>query len=149
VSRFSRKKFNLWDGYCPTHERLKPETVIALRQQHPDALFICHPECNPAVVALADHVCSTTGMYDFCRKSPARSFIIGTEAGILYRLKQENPAKEFILASPALFCPNMKLTSLEDIHAALTTLKPVVSVPEQVRVKARQALDRMLAIPRD
>jgi quinolinate synthase len=128
---------------------LRPEVVQALKQSYPDAPFICHPECNPAVVALADHVCSTTGMYDYCRTSRAQRFLIGTEAGILWRLKQENPGKEFILASPALVCPNMKLTSLEDVLEALRTLQPVVKVPEEVRIPAKRALDRMLAIPRD
>jgi quinolinate synthase len=149
VARFSTKKFHFWNGYCPTHERLKVENVTKLRAEYPDALFICHPECNPAVVALADHVCSTTGMYDYCRKSTAKRFIIGTEAGILYRLKRENPDKEFIIASPALVCPNMKLTSLEDILASLQTMQPVVTVAEDVRIPARRALERMLAIPRD
>lgn len=149
VSRFSKKKFHFWNGYCPTHERLKPEVVLELRQKYPDAPFICHPECNPEVVKLADHVCSTTGMYDYCRKSSAKRFIIGTEAGILHRLRKENPDKEFFLASPALICPNMKLTSLEDILEALRTMAPVVKVPEEVRLPAKRALDRMLAVPRD
>lgn len=149
VSQFSDKKFHLWDGYCPTHERLKPEAVTALKNSHPDALFICHPECNPAVTALADHVCSTSGMYDYCQKSSAKCFIIGTEAGILYRLRADNPGKEFILASPALICPNMKLTSLEDILQALQTMEPVVKVEESVRARAITALNRMIAIPRD
>jgi len=100
-------------------------------------------------VDLADHVCSTSGMYAWCRASSARRFIIGTEAGILYRLRQENPGKEFILASPALICPNMKLTSLEDIILSLQTMSPVVKVPDEVRVPAKRALDRMLAVPRD
>ncbi|RNC66305.1 MAG: quinolinate synthase NadA [Desulfuromonadales bacterium] len=149
VAKQSDKTFHYWDGYCPTHERLKADDVARLKAEHPDALFICHPECNPKVVALADHACSTSGMYDYCRTSPAKRFIIGTEAGILYRLRQENPDKEFILASPALFCPNMKLTSLEDVLDALTTLSPVVKVPEEIRVPAKRALDRMIAIPRD
>jgi quinolinate synthase len=149
VARFTDKTIHLWDGYCPTHERLKPDAVLLLKEAHPGALFICHPECNPAVVALADHVCSTSGMYDYCRKSPARQFIIGTEAGILYRLQKENPGKEFILAGQSLICPNMKLTSLEDIRDALTTMEPVVTVEEEIRVKAKRALDRMLAVPRD
>jgi quinolinate synthase len=88
-------------------------------------------------------------MYDFCKKNSAQRFIIGTEAGILWRLKQENPGKEFILASPALVCPNMKLTSLEDVLEALETMQPVVKVPEAVRIPAKRALERMLAIPRD
>jgi quinolinate synthase len=149
VARFSDKTFHFWEGYCPTHERMRVEDVTGLKETHPDALFVCHPECNPKVTALADHVCSTTGMYGYCRTSPARRFIIGTEAGILYRLRKDNPDKEFILASPALICPNMKLTSLEDILAALTGMEPVVKVPEEIRVRAKLALDRMLAIPRD
>jgi len=149
VARFTDKTFHFWEGFCPTHERLRPETVLRARESYPDALFICHPECSPEVVALADHVCSTTGMYDFCRESSARRFIIGTEAGILYRLKKENPDKEFILASPALICPNMKLTSLEDVLDSLKTMTPVVKVAEEIRVPAKRALDRMLAIPRD
>jgi quinolinate synthase len=149
IARFTDKKFHLWEGYCPTHERLRPEVVKELKQAHPDAPFVCHPECNPKVVELADHVCSTTGMYDYCKKSSAKRFIIGTEAGILWRLKRENPDKEFILASPALVCPNMKLTSLEDVFEALQQMKPVVKVPEEIRIPAKRALDRMLAIPRD
>ncbi len=143
------KEFIFWEGFCPTHERMTVAAVQQKKLEHPQSLFICHPESAPAVSALADHVCSTSGMYDYCRTSPAKSFIIGTEAGILYKLRQENPDKEFILASPALICPNMKLTSLEDILLALQTMSPVVTVPEDIRLKAKGALDRMLAIPRD
>ena len=149
IAKSSPKTFHFWDGFCPTHERLRPEEVIRLKEQYPDALFICHPECSPAISALADHACSTSGMYDYCRTSPAQRFIIGTEAGILYRLKKENPDKEFILASPALICPNMKLISLEDILASLQTMTPEVRVPEKIRIPAKRALDRMLAVPRD
>jgi len=143
------KEFIYWEGYCPTHERMTVEAVLAKKAQYPEALFVCHPECAPEVTALADQACSTSAMYDYCRTNPARQFIIGTEAGILYRLRLENPDKEFILASPALFCPNMKLTSLEDVLHSLQTLTPVITVPEEIRVQARQSLDRMLAVPRD
>jgi quinolinate synthase len=143
------KEFIFWEGFCPTHERMTVEAVLRKKAEHPDALFICHPESAPEVTALADHACSTSGMYDYCRTSPATKFIIGTEAGILYKLRIENPDKEFILASPALFCPNMKLTSLEDVLISLQTLSPVVSVPEDIRLRAGSALDRMLAVPRD
>lgn len=150
VAKFvPEKKFIFWEGFCPTHERMTVSAVLQKKGEHPDALFICHPESAPEVSALADHVCSTSGMYDYCRTTPATKFIIGTEAGILYKLRLDNPDKEFILASPALFCPNMKLTSLEDVLLALQTLEPVVSVSEEIRVKAKGALDRMLAIPRD
>ncbi len=150
VAKFvPEKRFIFWQGFCPTHERMTVAAVLAKKAEHPDALFICHPECAPEVSALADHVCSTSGMYDYCRTNPAKKFIIGTEAGILYKLRQDNPDKEFILASPALICPNMKLTSLEDVLLSLQTMSPVVTVADGIRVRAKKALDRMLAIPRD
>ncbi len=149
VAKSSSKTFHFWDGFCPTHERLRAEEVVKLKSEHPDALFMCHPECAPEVTALADHACSTSGMYSYVKNSPAKKFIIGTEAGILYRLKIENPGKEFILASPSLICPNMKLISLEDILEALKTMAPVVKVPEEIRIPAKKSLDRMLAVPRD
>ena len=143
------KKFIFWEGFCPTHDRMTVQAVLQKKTEHPDALFICHPESAPEVSVLADHVCSTSGMYDYCRTSPATKFIVGTEAGILYKLRLDSPDMEFILASPALFCPNMKLTSLEDVLLSLQTLSPVVTVPEDIRLKAKGALDRMLAVPRD
>ncbi len=150
VAKFvPEKEFIFWEGFCPTHERMTVEAVMQKKVEHPDALFICHPESAPQVTALADYACSTSGMYDYCHTSNAKKFIIGTEAGILYKLRLENPDKEFILASPALFCPNMKLTSLEDVLYSLQTLSPVVTVPEDIRIKAKAALDRMLAVPRD
>lgn len=143
------KRFIFWEGYCPSHERMTLADVARRRSEHPDALFVCHPESAPEVAAIADHVCSTSGMYAWCRTSPAKKFIIGTEPGILYRLRLENPDKEFILASEALVCPNMKLTSLEDVLVSLQTMQPVVSVAPAVRRQARKALERMLAVPRD
>ncbi len=138
-----------WDGYCPTHERLSLADVEAIKADYPDALFMAHPECPPEVLAQADHICSTSGMYSFASENPAKQFIVGTEAGILYRLRKENPDKEFILPTTRLICPNMKLTSLEDILKSLQTMSPQVTVPEEVRVAARITLDRMLAVPRD
>ena len=143
------KEFIFWEGFCPTHERMTVEAVLQKKSEYPDALFICHPESAPEVTALADYACSTSAMYDYCRTSPATRFIIGTGAGILFRLRAESPDKEFILASPARICPNMKLTSLEDVLYALQTMSPVITVPEGIRLRAKQALDRMLAVPRD
>jgi quinolinate synthase len=143
------KHFIFWEGFCPSHERMTLQDVLSKKAQFPGAVFVCHPESAPEVSAVADHVCSTSGMYEWCRASPAQQFIIGTEPGILYRLRRDNPEKEFILAAPALVCPNMKLTSLDDVLAALQTMSPVVTVDPEVRRKARAALDRMLAVPRD
>ncbi|MCW8892919.1 MAG: quinolinate synthase NadA [Deltaproteobacteria bacterium] len=138
-----------WEGYCPTHERLKVEEIKQAQAEHPDALFMAHPECTPEILELADHICSTSGMYDFARENPAKKFIVGTENGILWRLKVENPEKEFIMPSLALICPNMKLTRLEDILRCLETLEPQITVDEKTCLKAKRALDRMLAVPRD
>ena len=98
---------------------------------------------------MADHVCSTSGMYKFAQSTPAKTIIVGTEMGILYRLKKENHDKKFILASNALICPNMKLITLEDIALALESMDRVVKVPEEIRIPAKRALDRMLEVPRD
>lgn len=140
---------HIWDGYCPTHERLSVADVERARAEHPEALFMAHPECPPAVLELADHICSTSGMYDFARSSAAKAFIVGTEMGILYRLRRENPDKEFILPTTRLICPNMKLTSLEDLLKSLQTLSPQITVPADIAARARITLERMLAVPRD
>src|SRR5574337_885683 len=97
VSLSSRKKMEWWQGFCPTHERLKPAEVVKAKEEHPGAVFVCHPECSPEVVRLADHVCSTSGMYKYASASKAETIIVGTEMGILYKLRKENPEKKFIL----------------------------------------------------
>lgn len=143
------KDYIFWEGYCPTHDRLKTEEIIKAKAEHPDALFMAHPECRPEILDLADHICSTSGMYDFARNNPATTFIVGTEEGILWRLRKENPDKTFIIPSRGLICPNMKLTSLEDILKSLQTLEPRITVPEPIRLRALTSLERMLAVPRD
>ncbi|MBI1911040.1 MAG: quinolinate synthase NadA [Deltaproteobacteria bacterium] len=149
VSLSSKKKMEWWHGFCPTHERLKPEEVIKAKEKNPDAVFVCHPECNPEVVKLADHVCSTSGMYKYAKASSAKTIIVGTEMGILYKLKKENPDKNFIIPSNSLICPNMKLTTLEDVAESLREMKNIVRVSEDIREKAKLSLDRMLKVPRD
>jgi quinolinate synthase len=149
IAARTSKICHIWEGYCPTHDRLTPAEVQRARAEHPQALFVAHPECTPEVLALADHICSTSGMYAFAAENPARSFIIGTEVGILYRLRRDNPDKEFILPSARLICPNMKLTSLEDVLASLQTMSPQITVPADVRERAVITLERMLAVPRD
>jgi len=149
IAGLTDKTCHIWDGYCPTHERLSVADIERARTEHPDALFMAHPECPPAILELADHICSTSGMYLYATKSPARKFIVGTEMGILYRLRQENPDKEFILPTSKLICPNMKLTTLEDIVKSLQTMSPAITVPTAIADRARATLDRMLAVPRD
>jgi quinolinate synthase len=138
-----------WEGYCPTHDRLDRQDIIRLKDEHPDALFMVHPECRPEILELADHICSTSGMYDFARTNPAQKFIVGTENGILWRLKNENPEKTFITPTQQMVCQDMKLTRLEDILKCLETMEPRVTVPKEIRLKAKGSLERMLATPRD
>lgn len=149
VARTAKKKMEWWDGYCSTHNRLTPEEVLKCKADNPGALFICHPECRPEVVDLADHVTSTSGMYKFVAQSDTKKFIIGTEMGILWRMRKDNPGKEFILPSESLICPTMKLTSLADVVEAVREMKNVVTVPGDIREKAVKTLDRMLAVPRE
>ena len=149
IATASKKKLSWWDGFCPTHDRLKVEEVEAAKREHPGAVFVCHPECTPEVVDLADYVCSTSAMYKFAGETKAKTIIIGTEMGILYRLRKENPDKEFVLPSKSLICPNMKLTTLEDVVETLREEKNIVTVTEDVRLRAKAALDKMLAVPRD
>lgn len=149
IAKHTDKTCYFWEGFCPTHERLKVDEIAQAKRDHPDALVIAHPECPPEILDMADHICSTSGMYEYARTNDAQKFIIGTEQGILYRLRTENPEKEFILPSESLICPNMKLTSLEDIYESLKNMTGEVTVDDTVRVKAKETLDRMLAVPRD
>ncbi len=149
AARMTARKLSWWDGYCPTHERLTPADIDRARAEHPGAPVVVHPECRPEVVAMADAVLSTAGMYSWCAKSTAAEFIIGTEMGILYKLRRENPGKAFHLASRGLICPNMKLTTLEDVRESLVTLTPSVTVPADILEKAVSALEAMIRIPRD
>ncbi len=137
------------DGYCPIHHQYTAEDVLKVKAEHPDAIFAAHPECRPEVLALADHITSTSGMYTFARETKARKIIVGTEKGVLYRMRLDSPGKTFIPLAEDMICPNMKLTRLVDVRDALVNMEPVVTVPEEIRLLARRALDRMLAVPRD
>ncbi|NQU07518.1 MAG: quinolinate synthase NadA, partial [Candidatus Abyssubacteria bacterium] len=146
VARFSDKEIIPYDGFCPTHYLIHAGAVKRAKEEHPDALLVVHPECLPDVIDLADHVCSTSGMYKFARESDAEEFIIGTEMGILYRLRKENPQKKFYLPSKHVLCPNMKMTTLDWLAQSLRYMRYVVDVPEEIRVKAKRALDKMLEV---
>jgi quinolinate synthase len=146
VSKKSGRKLISWHGFCPTHVKMLPEDLKREKKFHPLAKVMVHPECLPAVVALADVVLSTSQMAKYAREDAAREFIIGTESGLLYRLKQDNPDKEFYLASERAVCPNMKRTTQEKVLWALEELADEVRVSEEIRKKARLAIERMLKI---
>ncbi len=146
VSKKTGRKLISWHGFCPTHVKILPEDLKREKKFHPLAKVMVHPECLPQVVALADAVLSTSQMAKFAREDPAKEFIVGTEAGLIYRLKQDNPGKEFYLASERAVCPNMKRTTQEKVLWALEELKEEVKVSREIRQKALLAIERMLKI---
>ena len=148
VSTKTSQKIILWPGFCPPHARIQPEDIIRLKEAYPRARVMVHPECTPAVIALADEVLSTSGMCRFAAETKAKEIIVGTEVGIIYRLKKENPAKLFIPISEQLICPHMKLINLEKVLWSLEELSPEIKVPEATRLRAKAAVDKMLAIGR-
>src|SRR5665648_6001 len=146
VAQILGRTLQLWPGYCKTHDRLTKNDILKAREEHPLAKVIVHPECREEVCQEADYIGSTAGLIAYAQKSEKQEFIVGTESGILHRLHQVCPDKEFYLASERLVCPNMKLTSLVKVRDALITLTPRITVKEEIRVKAKEALDRMLAM---
>lgn len=142
------KKMILWPGFCPTHLRIQPQHIVRLRQEYPQAKVIVHPECHPEVISLADEVLSTGGMCRYVKESEAEDIIVGTEIGIIHRLRKESPGKRFIPVSEQAVCPRMKLISLEKILWSLEEMAPEVKVQEETRLKAKAAVDRMLEIGR-
>jgi len=146
VAGFTDKHVIPWNGYCPVHHFLTVDDVVKVKGKYPRALFAAHPECTPDVLAMADFAGGTGGILRFARESDVSEMIIGTEMGLLYQLKKQNPVMTFIPASEKLICRTMKLITLEDIINALTGMKHIIKVPEEIRIPARKALDRMLAI---
>ncbi len=148
VSTKTRKNIVLWPGYCPTHARILPEHIIELKKNYPQATVVVHPECRPEVIALADEVLSTGGMIRFAKSENFKQMIVGTEIGIIHRLKKENPGKAFIPISEQAICPNMKLITLEKILWSLEDMSPVITVPEEIRIRAKASVDKMLKVGR-
>lgn len=140
------KEIILWKGFCTTHHKIKAEEVKKIKELHPDALLLVHPECKPEVVQLADFVGSTKQITDYAANSKAEKFIIGTEMGVMHKLKKDSPGKTFYLMSPGLVCPNMKKTSLQSIYNSLKEMKYKIELDEEIRLKAKKSLERMLEI---
>ena len=149
VSTKTSKKMILWPGFCPTHVRIKPERIKELKKEYPQARVVVHPECTPEVIALADEVLSTSGMCRYARRNEVREMVVGTEIGIIHRLKKENPGKRFIPISEQAICPNMKLITLEKVLWSLEEMEPEVKVPEEIRLRAKAVVDKMIEIGRE
>jgi quinolinate synthase len=146
VSRQANRKMILWDGFCPTHRRILAEDILKKKAQYPKAEVLVHPECTPDVIAMADKVFSTTGICRYAKESLSEEFIVGTEIGILHRLKKENPQKHFYPASELSECSNMKLNNLEKILWSLQDMVYSIEVPPYIAQRAKKAIDRMIEI---
>ena len=133
-------------GFCPTHLLFQVEDIQVLKAQHKGAAVMVHPECTLEVQQMADFVGSTSQMCKYARQSSAKTFIVGSEEGILHRLKKENPGKRFVLGYEGAVCPNMKLNTLDRIYMSLKEEKHAIVVPETVAAKARKALQRMFEV---
>jgi quinolinate synthase len=144
ISTQTGRDFIYWKGYCPTHAKILPEDIVTKRALYKNAEVIVHPECRASVTSLADKVLSTEGMCNYIKASEAKEFIIGTETGIIDRMKKENPGKIFYPASERATCPNMKLTTLEKVLWSLEEMGFEVTVPQDIMNKARTCLQRMM-----
>ncbi len=146
VQRHTKKKIIPWNGYCPTHQRILAHDVRRLKEEHPEAVVIVHPECTPDVIDLADEVLSTGQMVRWAREAAVGEVIVGTEVGLIHRLKRENPEKTFIRISSLTTCPNMKRITLEKVVWALEEMWHPVEVPEEIAARAKRAIERMLEV---
>ncbi|HYS04773.1 MAG TPA: quinolinate synthase NadA [Candidatus Dormibacteraeota bacterium] len=148
------KEIVVYDGACPTHDVLRDASVDRARLGHPDAVVIAHPECREDVLAMADEVCSTSGMLQAVQRHPeARTFIIATEWALIHQLKKRFPDRQFIPADGCigcrLHCPYMKMIGLDTVERSLRENVFEITVDAEDAVLARRALERMMAVPRD
>lgn len=146
IARNTNREIISWDGFCHVHDRVTAADVDRARKDHPEALVLAHPECRMEVLEKADHVTSTSGMLRFAASSSAQEFIVGTETGLIYGLKKNNPGKTFHPLRKDMVCPNMKKTTLSSVLHCLESQTYKIKVPEEVRGPAQKALDRMLAV---
>lgn len=150
VQRFCpEKEIILWPGFCTTHIRVTAQEVRDAKKKFAGAPFICHPECPPDVIDEADHVCSTSGFGPYIAKSPAETFIIGTEVGMIFKLKKDHPTKRFVMPTEQFVCQTMKMTTLGWVAHALEVMEHKIEIPEPTRLKAYQCLKRMMDVSND
>jgi quinolinate synthase len=145
------RKMRLWQGSCIVHETFSERKLVGLKERHPDALVLAHPECEESVLAHADYIGSTTGILKYATASPKREFIVVTEAGILHAMQKAAPDKVFIPAPPTAACacnecPFMKMNTLEKVYLSLRDLAPRLEMSSDLLARARVPIDRMLAL---
>lgn len=143
AEHFPDKDFILYQGFCPTHERVTKEEVLELKNEYPDYEVLAHPECNKEVRDIADYIGSTSEIIDYSAASDNEGFIVVTEEGVLHQMKKKSPNKTFIKLKAGMICPNMKMTKLEDLYECLLHESNEIIMDETDRVKALTALQKM------
>lgn len=151
VAQKTGRELVLWNGACMVHEIFSQHRILKLKNQHPQAKFIAHPECEEAILSMADYIGSTTGLFKYTIENPAREFIVATESGIIHQMEKANPNKVFIPAPPnnscaCNDCPHMKRNTLEKLYLCLKNEIPEISLPEEIIIKAQKPIERMLEI---
>ena len=143
------RDMTLWDGVCEVHDIFSETEILRLKAEHPDAELLAHPECDEAILRLADHIGSTTSIINYARQNDSQAFIVATEEGVVHQMKKESPDKTFIPAPTNTGCacnqcPHMRLNSMEKIYLTLKNLQPEVVLDETIRLNALKPLERML-----
>ncbi|MFC1670459.1 quinolinate synthase NadA [Spirochaetota bacterium] len=146
IQRFTDKEIILWQGFCPTHENFFKEDLVEIKKKHPDAVVMVHPECQPSVIDMADEVLSTGNMVKFVMETDAKKVIVGTEIGMIHKLKLANDKIEYIPASDSFICPNMKKITMEKLYQSILNEKTHITVNKDISIKAKKALDKMLEL---
>lgn len=151
INKITGRNMVLWDGTCEVHDVLTTDAIIKLKEEKPDAELIAHPECNAAVLELADYIGSTTGMLKYTGKSSAEKFIVATETGILHQMQLQSPEKEFLVVPSdetcsCNDCPYMKLNTMEKLYLALKNETPEIILEKETIERAKKPIERMLEI---
>jgi quinolinate synthase len=151
VAQKTGRELVLWNGACMVHEIFSQQRILKLKSQHPNAKFIAHPECEEAILSMADYIGSTTGLLKYTIENPAKEFIVATESGIIHQMEKANPDKTFIPAPPNTTCacndcPHMKRNTLEKLYLCLKNELPEITLPETVIQQAQKPIERMLEI---
>ena len=151
VAKKSGRNLVLWNGACMVHEIFSQQRILKLKNRHPEALFIAHPECEESILKMADYIGSTTGLLKYTINNPATEFIVATESGIIHQMEKASPDKTFIPAPPnnscaCNDCPHMKRNTLEKLYLCIKNNLPEVSVPMDIILRAQKPIERMLEI---
>ncbi|TZF85775.1 quinolinate synthase NadA (plasmid) [Pedobacter sp. BS3] len=151
VAKKTGRDLVLWNGACMVHEIFSQQRIIKLKERHPEAKFIAHPECEESILKMADYIGSTTGLLKYTINNPAKEFIVATESGIIHQMEKSNPDKVFIPAPPTNTCacndcPHMKRNTLEKLYLCIKNELPEVTLPADTIARARKPIERMLEI---